>query len=110
MSEVAFAICGIVGQRMNVPPITASFWRRDGPGRTADVPMLAVQPPEDLLCGVPLLGRSLLVGQENPVDDGLERVELRGRRILGAGVALRLGTGQGFPNRNTSAVCNGGAG
>lgn len=48
---------------------------------TAAITVLLLQPPPQLLRGVPLLGRRLLIAGQNGVNNGLEWIQNRGRRF-----------------------------
>ena len=61
----------------------------------AAVAVLVTQAAEDLHGGVTLLGRGILVGGENGVDDRVKGAQNRGGRRFGARVGLGLQAGRG---------------
>jgi len=61
------------------------------------VAVLGLQPPPQLLDGVPLLPRCFLIAGEDRIQDRLERIQ-NGRRRLEPAVTLRLWRGQDLAN------------
>ena len=62
----------------------------------AAVAVLVADPPEHLSGGVPLLGRSGLVVDQDLIDDRLKRPELGGRPVPGQGLGMGFRMRQGM--------------
>ena len=89
VAEVGFQpLAGVVGQRDEGLAVVAAVLADVAADLVvaARVGVLVAQTAEDLHGGVPLLGRGVLIGGEDGVDDGVKRAQHGRRRRLGAGV------------------------